>query len=324
VEKEVHGTGTETTGTEGFIKMQKDVLLKTELPLPLFIRGKVRDTYDMGDYILIVVTDRISAFDVVLPCGIPHKGKVLNQISSFWFDKTKDVLGNHVISVVNDAAILNDYLPKDKQSKFPAYLNGRSMLVKKAKRLPIECVVRGYISGSAWSEYIKTGTVSGMKMPVGLQESQKLESPIFTPTTKADQGHDLPMSMSEVEAMVGQSLANEIKDASISIYNNAVEYAKTRGFIIADTKFEFGIDNGKLIIIDEMLTPDSSRFWEADKYKAGQSQDSYDKQIVRDWLSKSGWNKEPPGPVLPDDVIEKTAQRYIEAYEKLTGRKFDY
>jgi phosphoribosylaminoimidazole-succinocarboxamide synthase len=303
--------------------MQNAVLLKTELPLPLFIRGKVRDTYDMGKYILIVVTDRISAFDVVLPCGIPHKGKVLNQISAFWFDKTKDILGNHVVCVVNDAAILNDYLSKDKQVKFPEYLSGRSMLVKKAQRLPIECVVRGYISGSAWSEYSKHGTVSEIKMPAGLLESQKLESPIFTPTTKADQGHDLPMTMPEVEAMVGKSLANEIRDASINIYNNAVEYAKTRGFIIADTKFEFGIDNGRLIIIDEMLTPDSSRFWEADMYKAGQSQDSYDKQIVRDWLNKSGWNKEPPGPVLPDDVIAKTAQRYIEAYEKLTGRKFN-
>ena len=303
--------------------MQNAVLLKTELPLPLFILGKVRDTYDMGKYILIVVTDRISAFDVVLPCGIPHKGKVLNQISAFWFDKTKDILGNHVVCVVNDAAILNDYLSKDKQVKFPEYLSGRSMLVKKAQRLPIECVVRGYISGSAWSEYSKHSTVSGIKMPAGLLESQKLESPIFTPTTKADQGHDLPMTMPEVEAMVGKSLANEIRDASINIYNNAVEYAKTRGFIIADTKFEFGIDNGRLIIIDEMLTPDSSRFWEADMYKAGQSQDSYDKQIVRDWLNKSGWNKEPPAPVLPDDVIAKTAQRYIEAYEKLTGRKFN-
>ncbi|NLL89529.1 MAG: phosphoribosylaminoimidazolesuccinocarboxamide synthase [Dehalococcoidales bacterium] len=303
--------------------MQNAVLLKTELPLPLFILGKVRDTYDMGKYILIVVTDRISAFDIVLPCGIPHKGKVLNQISAFWFDKTKDILGNHVVCVVNDAAILNDYLSKDKQVKFPEYLSGRSMLVKKAQRLPIECVVRGYISGSAWSEYSKHSTVSGIKMPAGLLESQKLESPIFTPTTKADQGHDLPMTMPEVEAMVGKSLANEIRDASINIYNNAVEYAKTRGFIIADTKFEFGIDNGRLIIIDEMLTPDSSRFWEADMYKAGQSQDSYDKQIVRDWLNKSGWNKEPPAPVLPDDVIAKTAQRYIEAYEKLTGRKFN-
>ena len=304
--------------------MQKDVLLKTDLPLPLFIRGKVRDTYDMGDYILIVVTDRISAFDVILPCGIPKKGKVLNQLSAFWFDKTKDVIDNHVVTVVDDANVLNDYLPADKQAKFPEYLNGRSMLVKKAERLPIECVVRGYISGSAWSEYSKKGTVSGIEMPSGLLESQKLESPIFTPTTKADEGHDMPMTMREVEDMVGKTLANEIKDASIDIYNNAMEYARTRGFIIADTKFEFGIDNGKLIIIDEMLTPDSSRFWEADKYKAGQSQDSYDKQIVRDWLSQSGWNKEPPGPVLPDDVIEKTAQRYIEAYEKLSGKKFSF
>ncbi len=324
MEKEVYGTGAEAVRTESTMKAEKDILLKTELSLPLFIRGKVRDTYDMGDYILIVVTDRISAFDVILPCGIPQKGRVLNQLSAFWFDRTKDVIPNHVVAVVDDAAILNDYLPEEKQGEFPSYLNGRSMIVKKARRLPIECVVRGYISGSAWSEYSKKGTVSGIKMPGGLLESQKLESPIFTPTTKAEQGHDLPMTMPEVEAMVGKSLAGEIKDASIRIYNYAMEYAGTRGFIIADTKFEFGIDGDKLIIIDEMLTPDSSRFWEADKYKAGQSQDSYDKQIVRDWLSKSGWNKEPPGPVLPDDVIEKTAQRYIEAYEKLTGRKFNY
>ena len=303
---------------------ESEVLLTTELPLPLFIRGKVRDTYDVGDYILIVVTDRISAFDVILPCGIPHKGKVLNQISAFWFDMTKGLIQNHVVAVIDDANAINDFLPKDKQSKLPDYIKGRSMLVKKAKRLPVECVVRGYISGSAWSEYSKNGTVSGIIMPAGLLESQELESPIFTPTTKAEQGHDLPMTMPEMEALVGKSLANKIKDISIDIYNKAMEYAKTRGFIIADTKFEFGIDDGKLIIIDEMLTPDSSRFWESDKFKAGQSQDSYDKQIVRDWLNQSGWNKEPPGPALPDDVIEKTTQRYIEAYEKLTGRKFNY
>ncbi|HAS04810.1 MAG TPA: phosphoribosylaminoimidazolesuccinocarboxamide synthase, partial [Dehalococcoidia bacterium] len=248
---------------------ESEVLLTTELPLPLFIRGKVRDTYDVGDYILIVVTDRISAFDVILPCGIPHKGKVLNQISAFWFDMTKGLIQNHVVAVIDDANAINDFLPKDKQSKLPDYIKGRSMLVKKAKRLPVECVVRGYISGSAWSEYSKNGTVSGIIMPAGLLESQELESPIFTPTTKAEQGHDLPMTMPEMEALVGKSLANEIKDISIDIYNKAMEYAKTRGFIIADTKFEFGIDDGKLIIIDEMLTPDSSRFWESDKFKAG-------------------------------------------------------
>jgi phosphoribosylaminoimidazole-succinocarboxamide synthase len=303
------------------MKTEQSILLKSDLPLPLFIRGKVRDTYDMGDYILIVVTDRISAFDVILPCGVPNKGRVLNQLSAFWFDKTKVVIPNHVVKVINDANILNDYLPKAKHAEFPSYLNGRSMLVKKAKRLPIECVVRGYISGSAWSEYRMTGTVSGMPMPKGLVESQKLDSPLFTPTTKAEQGHDMPMTMQEVEKMVGESLANEIKEASTHIYNYALEYAKTKGFIIADTKFEFGLDNGKLIIIDEMLTPDSSRFWEADKYKAGQSQDSFDKQIVRDWLNDSGWNKEPPGPALPEEVIEKTAQRYQQAYERLIGKK---
>lgn len=229
---------------------------------------------------------------------------------------------NHVVEVIKDANILNSYLPEDKQGEFPSYLNGRSMLVKKAERLPIECVVRGYISGSAWSEYSKNGTVSGIKMPSGLLESQKFESPIFTPTTKADEGHDMPMTQQQVIDILGELRANEIKEASIRIYNYASKYAETKGFIIADTKFEFGIDNGKLIIIDEMLTPDSSRFWEAAKYKAGQSQDSYDKQIVRNWLSKSGWDKEPPGPVLPDDIIQKTAQRYREAYEKLVGEKF--
>jgi phosphoribosylaminoimidazole-succinocarboxamide synthase len=236
------------------MKNEPAVLLNSDLPLPLFIRGKVRDTYDMGEYILIVVTDRISAFDVILPCGIPDKGRVLNQISAFWFDKTRDVIPNHVVKVINDADVLNDYLPEDRKTGFPSYLNGRSMLVKKAKRLPIECVVRGYISGSAWSEYQKSGTVSGMPMPSGLLESQKLEDSIFTPTTKAEQGHDMPMTMSEVENMVGSSLANGIKDASIRIYNFAMEYAKTRGFIIADTKFEFGLDDGRLIVIDEMLT----------------------------------------------------------------------
>ena len=297
---------------------ESEVLLTTELPLPLFIRGKVRDTYDLGNYILIVVTDRISAFDVILPCGIPHKGSVLNQISAFWFDKTKELIQNHVVAVIDDADILNDYLPKDMRNRFPAYLNGRSMLVKKAERLPVECVVRGYISGSAWSEYSKSGTVSGIEMPSGLTESQKLESPIFTPTTKAEQGHDLPMTMSEMEDLVGKSLANEIKDASINIYNNAVQYAQTRGFIIADTKFEFGVDeNCKLVLADEVLTPDSSRFWPVETYRTGENPPSLDKQFVRDWLDSIHFNHQPPAPELPDAVVRKTAEKYRQALTQL-------
>jgi phosphoribosylaminoimidazole-succinocarboxamide synthase len=295
------------------------VLLKTELPLPLFVKGKVRDSYDLGDKLLIVATDRISAFDVVLPCGIPNKGRVLNKLSAFWFNQTREIMPNHMIESIDDVSSLKPYLPADVIP--PAYLAGRSMVVKKVKRIMVECVVRGYLSGSAWVEYREKGTISGRKAPGGLKESQELPQPLFTPTTKAEEGHDLPMSRKEMAKMVGESVADELEEKSLAIYNYARGYAIARGIIIADTKFEFGQDGDRLIIIDEMLTPDSSRIWEVDLYKVGQSQPSFDKQPVRDWLSASGWGKKPPAPMLPDDVIEATARRYERAYERLTGIK---
>ena len=300
---------------------QKGVLLKSELDLPAFISGKVRDTYTLREHLLIVATDRISAFDVVLPAGIPNKGKVLNQLSAFWFEKTAQIIPNHIVEPVNKKSKLERYLPKGSKTKFPSYLAGRSMVVKKARRLAVECVVRGYLAGSGWSEYKKQSTVCGVKLPTGLVESQELSEPIFTPTTKADAGHDMPMIMAEVGKMLGVELAEKIKAASLAIYNYARDYAKTRGFIIADTKIEFGLDGGNLIIIDELLTPDSSRFWDIERYEPGRPQDSFDKQPLRDWLEKTGWNKEPPAPMLPDDVIASTAKRYETAFERLTGKK---
>ena len=296
-------------------------LINADLPLPLSFRGKVRDTYQLGNLLLIIATDRISAFDSVLPCGIPGKGKVLNQLSAFWFEKTKNLVTNHLIEVVNDVHCLNAYLPAESRFAYPSYLAGRSMIVKKAKRIPIECIVRGYISGSAWAEYQQQGTVSGSSLPKGLQESQELPQPLFTPTTKEDTGHDQPMNMDDVRKMIGEALAEEIKEKSLAIYNHAREHARARGIIIADTKMEFGLDNNELIIIDELLTPDSSRFWDASQYKVGKSQPSYDKQPVRDWLVQSGWNKEPPAPMLPPEVIEATTRRYQQAYEVLAGKK---
>jgi phosphoribosylaminoimidazole-succinocarboxamide synthase len=297
------------------------VLLNTDLPLQVFIRGKVRDTYDVGNLLLIVATDRISAFDVVLPCGIPSKGLVLNQLSAFWFNQTRDLVPNHLIEAVDDVRCLDAYLPAKSRFAYPSYLAGRSMVVKKVKRIPVECVVRGYISGSAWTEYQQYGTVSGVSLPKGLKQSQKLPEPLFNPTTKAETGHDQPLSMGEMGRLVGETLAEEIEQKSLAIYNYAQEYAKARGIIIADTKMEFGLDDDKLILIDELLTPDSSRIWDADLYEVGQSQPSYDKQPVRDWLIQSGWNKEPPAPMLPPEVIEATTERYEQAYERLTGRK---
>lgn len=297
------------------------VILETNLPLPLFIRGKVRDTYDLGNQLLIVATDRISAFDSVLPCGIPAKGMVLNQLSVFWFRYTSELLPNHLLETVDDVHCLDSYIPESNRFTCPDYLSGRAMIVKKVKRLPIECVVRGYITGSAWSEYKEKGTVSGNPMPKGLMESQELEQPIFTPTTKAETGHDEPITMDDIIKLVGLRTAQEIEEKSLAIYKFAREYTLNHGIIIADTKFEFGIDNGHLIIIDELLTPDSSRFWDAELYKVGQSQPSFDKQPVRDWLVESGWNKEPPAPPLPSEVIAATVKRYVQAYEKLTERK---
>ena len=295
--------------------------MTTDLPLPVFIRGKVRDTYDLGSHLLIVVTDRISAFDVVLPSGIPLKGHVLNRLSSFWFRRIAEIIPNHMTEALDNVHSLDSYIPKEKRFTYPSYLRGRSMVVKKVKRLPVECVVRGYLSGSAWAESKARGTTGGKAMPDGLQESQELKQPLFTPTTKADRGHDEPITVEQIIKVFGLQISQEIEEKSLAIYKSARDYALTKGIIIADTKFEFGIDNGRLILIDEALTPDSSRFWDAAKYKAGQFQDSLDKQPVRDWLTASGWNKEPPAPTLPPDVIKATSEGYIMAYERITGRK---
>jgi phosphoribosylaminoimidazole-succinocarboxamide synthase len=296
------------------------VVFETKLPLPVFIRGKVRDTYDLGNHLLIIATDRISAFDVVLPNGIPLKGHVLNRLSNFWFRITKEIVPNHMVETLDDLHGLDSYLTEDKRFSYPSFLRGRSMIVKKVKRLPLECVVRGYISGSAWAEYKEKGTISGRLMPKGMLESQQFPEPLFTPTTKADSGHDEPVSKDYISKMFGIRVAQELEEKSTLLYISARKYALSKGIIIADTKFEYGIDNGKLILIDEVLTPDSSRFWDASKYKAGQSQESFDKQPVRDWLVAAGWNKEPPAPELPPDVVKATTQRYVAAYEMLTGR----
>jgi phosphoribosylaminoimidazole-succinocarboxamide synthase len=308
----------------GLENIKSPVLLNTELPLPLFLRGKVRDTYDLGNLMLVIATDRISAFDSVLPCGIPGKGLVLNQLSVFWFNKTQGGMPNHLVAAIDDTRQLDDYLTRQECFQYSPYLAGRSMIVKKAERLPVECVVRGYIAGSAWTEYRESGTVCGIRLPRGLEESQELPQPLFTPTTKAESGHDQPLNLDGMRDIVGESIAEEMKEKSLRIYNLAREYAKGRGIIIADTKMEFGLDNGRLILIDELLTPDSSRFWDADNYRVGQDQPSYDKQPVRDWLVRSGWNKEPPAPILPQEVIASTTARYIEAYERLAGRKLMY
>jgi phosphoribosylaminoimidazole-succinocarboxamide synthase len=299
------------------------VLINTSLPLPLFLRGKVRDTYDLGEKLLIIATDRISAFDSVLPCGIPDKGRVLNQLSAFWFQKTENIVPNHLIEAVSEVNQLNNHLPQASRFAYPAYLAGRSMIVRKVRRLPIECVVRGYLSGAAWAEYQEQGTVNGEPISKSLKESQELPEPFFTPTTKEESGHDRPLSLDDVKEMVGETVAEEIKAKSLAIYNYARDYAQARGIIVADTKTEFGLDGEQLILIDELLTPDSSRFWDTRLYQVGKSQPSYDKQPVRDWLVSSGWNKEPPAPMLPPEVIEATTRRYREAYERLTGRKLE-
>jgi len=303
------------------MSIRPPVLLNTDLPLPLSSQGKVRDTYDLGNLLLIVATDRISAFDSVLPCGIPSKGLVLNQLSAFWFNKTRNLITNHLIETIDDVSVLDACLTADKRFPYPSYLIGRSMIVNNAKCIPVEAVVRGYLSGSAWAEYQQYGTVSGLPLPKGLQESEQLPEPLFTPTTKAETGHDEPLSMDEMKRLVGEDITEEIKEKSLTIYAYAREYAQAKGIIIADTKMEFGLVNKELILIDELLTPDSSRFWDAEQYKVGQSQPSYDKQPVRDWLVQAGWNKEPPAPMLPPEVIESTTRIYDQAYEKLTGMK---
>ena len=300
------------------------VLMNTNLPLPLFMRGKVRDVYDLGDKLLIVSTDRISAFDVVLPCGIPDKGKVLTELSAFWFDKTAHMLPNHVVKVIDSSDSLAVVLNQAKNlscppAQLPDSLIGRSMLVAKAERIPVECVVRGYLSGSAWADYKESGKAGHIPLPSGMKESQELPHPIFTPTTKSDTGHDRPLSDRDVEELGVRDVFGELEEKSLLIYSYARDYARDRGIIVADTKFEFGFIHGRLALIDELLTPDSSRFWDASQYRVGRSQPSFDKQSVRDWLLNSGWDRQSPAPVLPPDVIEATSKRYREVYGRLTG-----
>lgn len=290
------------------------VLMETELPLPLYRRGKVRDVYELDGRLLIVSSDRISAFDFVLPDGIPDKGKVLNLISAFWFRKTADMLPNHLVKVVDNAPTLHGLA-----SGLPESLISRSMLVAKAERIPVECVVRGFLAGSAWNEYVDTGTVGGRALPRGMQQSQELPEPLFTPTTKSEAEHDRPLTEEDIASLEVRDLMPQLEARSLEIYRYAVEYARSRGIIVADTKFEFGLVDGKLALIDELLTPDSSRFWSADDYCVGRSQPSFDKQPVRDWLAASGWNGEPPLPELPPDVIEATTRRYRAIYERFTG-----
>lgn len=289
-----------------------DVLFETNLPAPRY-QGKVRDTYDLGDRLLIVATDRVSAFDVVMARGIPDKGAVLTQLSAFWFEKIDSVVPTHFIRLADGTEA--DGLP----FPLPAKLIGRSMLVQKARRFDAESIVRGYLAGSGWSDYRRTGSICGIRLPAGLQESQQLPDPIFTPSTKPESGHDENISYDQLVEAIGPDAANVLRLRSLAIYRFAWQYAADRGIIIADTKFEFGDLNGELILIDEALTPDSSRFWPLDRYRAGGPQPSFDKQPLRDWLERTGWNKAPPPPDLPDDVIEATAERYREAYRRLTG-----
>jgi phosphoribosylaminoimidazole-succinocarboxamide synthase len=289
------------------------LVLKTDfLDIKLFRRGKVRDIYDLGENLLLVASDRISAFDVVLPNGIPDKGRVLTQISVYWFKVMEEIIPNHLI-----ATDVKDFPPVCQ--KYTKELEGRSMLVKKASPMPVECIVRGYLSGSGWKEYKDKGTVCGIKLKEGLLESAKLDEPIFTPSTKADEGHDINISFEEAKKILGQELAEKVRDISLRIYKKAGSLAEKRGIIIADTKLEFGTYNNELILIDEILTPDSSRFWSARDYQIGKGQDSFDKQIVRDYLLTLNWDQRPPGPELPEDIIEKAGARYKEIFGILTG-----
>jgi phosphoribosylaminoimidazole-succinocarboxamide synthase len=296
--------------------MTTAVLTETALDLPLYARGKVRDVYDLGDKLLIVATDRVSAFDVVLPTGIPDKGLVLTQLSAFWFERTGDIVPNHFLRVVEDTRV--EGVP----GELPRELIGRAMLVRKAKRLDVECIVRGYaVLGSAgWAEYRETGSISGVRLPKGLKEAQELFEPVFTPTTKADEGHDENISFDQMAALVGETVANAIALRSLAVYRYGRDYARERDIIIADTKFEFGLLDGEVTLIDECLTPDSSRFWPAEGYRAGVVQPSFDKQYVRDYLTDVGWDRRPPAPELPAEVAERTGEKYREAFRLLSGR----
>jgi len=280
--------------------MAYDVILETNLPFPVFKRGKVRDVYDLDKRLLIVSTDRISAFDVVLPNGVPHKGEALNRLSVYWFDQTKNIIPNHILDVVDP----------------------RMVLVKKTEPIKIEFVVRGYLYGSAWEKYKEKKPICGIKLPPSLRKAERLPEPILTPTTKAEVGHDIEMTKNDVVKKIGKDVAEEIEEACLKIYEKTSEKAEANGILVADTKVEFGFYNGELILIDELFTPDSSRFWSSEKYEVGKDQFSFDKQYVRDYLDSLGWNRQPPAPSLPDYVILETSKKYIEAYERLTGRKF--
>jgi phosphoribosylaminoimidazole-succinocarboxamide synthase len=284
-------------------------MTETHLGLPLFSRGKVRDTYELdGDRLLMVSTDRISAFDWVLPTGIPDRGRVLNQLSAFWFERTRDVVENHMLATAPE--------------EVPAELTGRAMVVRRAKRIDFECVVRGYLAGSAWAEYRKSGTMAGEPLPEGLRQSEKLPEPIFTPATKADTGHDENVTYDRMRTELGDELAERMREASIKLYVEGASHAEAKGLILADTKFEFGLVDDRLILIDEALTPDSSRYWEAATYEVGSSPDSFDKQFIRDWLTdRTSWDRETLPPPLPEDVVEQTRDRYLTAYERLTGKQ---
>ena len=286
----------------------KDIVLNTDLKsLKLFKRGKVRDIYDLDDKLLIVATDRISAFDVVIPSGIPQKGRILTALSLFWFDFCQDIIANHIIPL--QLTFLSEQERK--------LVEGRAMLVKKTNPVPFECVVRGYLSGSAWKEYQSQGSVCGIKLAPGLQEAEKLPEPIFTPSTKAQTGHDINITFDELQNLAGAELASKLRQVSLNIYLKASDYAEKRGIIIADTKFEFGTDEGEVMLIDELLTPDSSRFWSKEEYEPGKPQPSFDKQFVRDYLNGLDWDKNPPAPELPPEVIEETSRKYLEAYHRL-------
>jgi len=287
------------------------------IDLPVYVKGKVRDVYQVGeDMLLMIVTDRISAFDVVFDELIPNKGKVLNGISEFWFDFCKDIIGNHIVTTD-----VSEY-PMG-LSKYKNELQGRSMLVKRVDMVEAECIVRGYLEGSGLKDYRATGKVGGIKLPEGLKQADKLPEPIFTPSTKAKEGHDINISYDELEDLIGADLASALKEKSIALYKKASEYALTKGIIIADTKFEFGLLDGELVIADEIFTPDSSRFWELSDYEPGRPQKSFDKQYLREYLETLDWDKNPPAPKLPEEVIKKTEEKYIEAYERITGKKFE-
>ena len=280
--------------------MQGEALLKSNLSLPLFKRGKVRDIYDLGNRLLIVSTDRISAFDVVLPNGVPHKGEALNRLSVYWFNQTKNIIPNHILDVVDP----------------------RMVLVRKTEPIKIEFVIRGYLYGSTWERYRQGKTICGIKLPPGLRKAEKLPEPILTPTTKAEVGHDIEMTKDGVVKKIGRNVAEEIEETCLRIYERASKRAEANGIIVADTKVEFGLYDGELLLIDELFTPDSSRFWPSEKYEVGKDQFSFDKQYVRDYLTSLEWNKQPPAPSLPDHIILQTSKKYIEAYERLTGRRF--